>query len=176
MIPELAEFLPGPNSIHLLFRQLSLVSSVYMYKDNPKFNWESQDLVAYTLLYYAIKYNGNIDQSTLSSCELTNETTHHSLSLNTGTVPSNKDIKLSYLLGLHNVGKLKSYATNLKKYKDKPLKDAMAECASKKTVFLVTLFIMKISQDEQLLLQGKIDPALSFRQALDECRRSKIVA
>lgn len=170
LVPELVEFLPGPYQLNLLFRQLSLIKSMYMYPDVPKLSWESQDLVTYTLLYNAIKNNGQSDQSATNSAEIANETTHTTINLSNSSGLLNMKMKLPDFLGLENVMHLRKYTSSLKKYRDKPLKEAISECANKRKVFLLAMFVLKISQDEKYLGTGQGDPAPEFRKLLDECR------
>lgn len=171
IIPELIGFLPGPETISSLIRQLSLVNSVYMYEDKEeKLNWGSKNLVVYTLLYHAIRISHGVDHSILSSGEVFDSVTQTTMNLNNTEVFDRFSLKLPHLLQLENPSNLIKFESSLRKSKDKTLDQAMTEFASKKKLLLLVIYVQKCSVDNSYFMRGDIDPATHFFEKVRACR------
>lgn len=173
IIPELVGFLPGPETISSLIRQLSLVNSVYMYEQKEeKLNWGSKNLVVYTLLYHAIRISHGVEHSTLSSGEVSDSVTQSTMNLSNTEMFDRFSLKLPHLLQLENPSNLIKFESNLRKLKDKTLDQAMTEFASKKKLLLLVIYVQKNSLDNSYFIRGDIDPATHFFEKVRACRAS----
>jgi hypothetical protein len=170
-LPELAGFLPGPAHVSLLFRQLSLIKAAYMLEEDQSYKWEQQNLVSWVLLLHAIKSNQLNDQS--HSADIILESSQHTLNLSNALDQERFNLKFSHVIGAEDIAHLDKYEKNLRRCKDKSMQDSLAEFADKKKVFLLVIFIYKLSQDNEALASSNLEPALMFRKELETCRRAR---